>query len=83
MPNHDDVEKLMKRCQRGCGGRNAIEDAHDILAECYGSLGALDAEVRRLRYALVDIAQLGNYYAQTPESVCIARKALGCKKMPY
>ncbi len=73
----------MKRCQIGCGGRHAIDDAHDILAECYGALGALNAEVRRLRDALKDIAQPGSYYAQTPPSVCIAREALGCKNMPY
>lgn len=83
VPDNDEVEKLMKRCQRGCGGRNAIDDAHDILADCYGTLGALDSEVRRLRNALKDIAQLGSHYAQTPPSIYIARKALGCKKMPY
>ena len=43
----------------------------------------LDKEIRRLRDALKEIAQLGSYYAQTPQSVCIARKALGCKKMPF
>ena len=83
MPDHDEVEKLMKRCQIGCGGRNALADPHDILADCYGTLGALDAEVRRLRDALKEIAQLGSYYAQTPPSVCMAREAIGCKKMPY
>lgn len=38
------AERLMKRCQVGCGGRNALNDAHDILAECYGTIGALVAE---------------------------------------
>ena len=83
MVTHDEAEKLMKRCQIGCAGRNALEEAHSIMAECYGTIGVLDSEVRRLRNALKEIAQLGSYYAQTPISVCIARKALGCRKMPY
>jgi len=78
-----EVAKLMKKCQIGCGGRNALEDAHDILAECYGTLGAMDAEIRRLRGSLKEIAQLGSYYSQTPQSNCTARKALGCRKMPF
>jgi hypothetical protein len=36
-----DVRALMKRCQIGCGGRNALDDAHSIMAECYGMLGRL------------------------------------------
>ncbi len=31
----------MKRCQAGCGGARALDDAHALLAECYGTLGAL------------------------------------------
>lgn len=38
------VEKLMKRCQIGVGGRNALDEAHSIMAECYGTLGALVQE---------------------------------------
>lgn len=38
------VERLMKRCQIGVGGRNALDDAHAIMAECYGALGALVRE---------------------------------------
>ena len=38
------VESLMKRCQIGVGGRNALDTAHDIMAECYGTLGALVQE---------------------------------------
>ena len=48
MPTTDDVERLMRRCQVGAGGRNALNDAHDILAECYGTLGALVQERDRL-----------------------------------
>lgn len=44
-----DVSNLMKRCQRGVGGRNALDEAHGIMAECYGTLGLLQAEVERLR----------------------------------
>lgn len=40
-PTRDEVERLMKRCQIGVGGRNALEDAHSIMAECYGTLGLL------------------------------------------
>lgn len=44
-----DVAELMKRCQRGVGGRNALDEAHDIMAECYGTLGRLEAERDTLR----------------------------------
>ena len=39
-----EVEALMKRCQIGVGGRYALDTAHDILAECYRTLGALVEE---------------------------------------
>ena len=81
--NKEEAEKLMKKCQIGVGGHNVYQDCHDLLAECYGAIGALDCEIRRLRDALKKIAQLGSYYAQTPQTICIAREALGCKKMPY
>ena len=42
------IDKLMKRCQIGCGGRNALDDCHDILAECYGTLGAMGIKYDRL-----------------------------------
>lgn len=40
-PRRDEVERLMKRCQIGVGGRAALENAHSIMAECYGTLGLL------------------------------------------
>jgi hypothetical protein len=40
----EDAERLMKRCQIGVGGKNALDTAHDIMAECYGTLGALVQE---------------------------------------
>ena len=38
------AERLMKRCQIGVGGRNALEDAHSIMADCYGTIGSLVSE---------------------------------------
>lgn len=43
------VERLMKRCQIGTSGRNALDTAHDILAECYSVLGSLVQERDMLR----------------------------------
>lgn len=34
-------EQLMKKCQIGCGGKNALDDAHSLLAECYGTIGKM------------------------------------------
>lgn len=47
--NMSDVSNLMKRCQRGVGGRNALDEAHRIMAECYGTLGRLQEEIERQR----------------------------------
>ena len=44
-----DAERLMKRCQIGVGGARALDVAHDILAECYGTIGALVQERDRMR----------------------------------
>jgi hypothetical protein len=49
LPTQAEVERLMKRCQVGCGGPRALCDAHDVMSDCYGTLGALQAEVDRLR----------------------------------
>lgn len=48
-PTRRDVDALMRRCQIGVGGRHALDDAHSIMAECYGTLGALMLEVESLR----------------------------------
>lgn len=45
----DQIERLMKRCQVGVGGRHALDNAHSIMAECYGTLGAMMLEIERLR----------------------------------
>jgi hypothetical protein len=56
-----DVPALMKRCQIGVPrGPNAYDDLHSILAECYGTLGALDTENARLREALHKLVDAAN-----------------------
>lgn len=55
-----DVERLMKRCQIGVGGRNALEDAHSIMADCYGTLGALQHELDHLRVLAINALPAGS-----------------------
>ncbi|HEK1684056.1 TPA: hypothetical protein SMR42_000361 [Pseudomonas putida] len=44
------VQILMQACQRGVNGKGAaIEQANNLLAECYGMLGKLAAENEALR----------------------------------
>lgn len=45
----EEAERLMKRCQRGVGGRGALDEAHSIMADCYGTIGALVRERDMLR----------------------------------
>jgi hypothetical protein len=52
VPMRAAVDALMKRCQIGVGGRHALDNAHDIMAECYGTLGALMLTVERYAAAL-------------------------------
>jgi len=47
-PTRREVDALMKRCQIGVGGRNALDNAHSIMADCYGTLGALMLRVEEL-----------------------------------
>ncbi|MBX3634037.1 MAG: hypothetical protein KF683_01340 [Rubrivivax sp.] len=51
-PKRADVDRLMKRCQIGVGGRHALDEAHSIMADCYGTLGALMLTVERYAAAL-------------------------------
>ena len=44
------IDTLMKRCQTGCGGPGALNNANDLLAECYGALGALRDDAERYRW---------------------------------
>jgi len=38
------VERLMKKCQIGIHCRASLDDANDLLAECYGTIGRLHEE---------------------------------------
>ena len=40
-----EIESVMKRCQRGTTSYN---DANDLHADCYGTIGALWARVKEL-----------------------------------
>lgn len=80
-PKRADVSRLMKRCQIGVGGRHALDDAHDIMAECYGTLGRQQIEIERLRMALHEIAEewagaeCGEpVYAQEAYAIGLARR---------
>ncbi|MBI6948557.1 hypothetical protein [Pseudomonas koreensis] len=48
-----DYEDLQKRCQRGATNLN---DANNLLAECYGMLGKLGAENEVLRKDAADVS---------------------------
>ncbi len=54
-PTRAQVAALMKRCQAGVGGRRALDDAHDIMAECYGTLGRQQIELERLRARVLEL----------------------------
>lgn len=45
----ESAKKLMTRCKTGCRGDHALDDAHDMLAECYTVIGALILERDELR----------------------------------
>ena len=47
-PTRKEIDALMKRCQIGVGGKHALDNAHNIMAECYGTLGALMLRVEEL-----------------------------------
>ena len=75
----ESVDRLMKRCQIGCGGRQALDDAHDILAECYGTLGALvqDRDALRARIDGASIVIYGRDCACASESGGIHEPLIG------
>ena len=68
MPDAGEIAALMKRCQVGCGGRGALDNAHSILADCYGTIGFLDSEVKRLKQLMNDMAK---YYWFLRNGHCI------------
>lgn len=57
MTDHE-ISRLMKRCQVGFGGRDALEQAHDCLADCYGALGRLAAQRETLCRTLIRMVAL-------------------------
>ena len=69
-----DVERLMKQCQIGVGGKDALNKAHNIMADCYGTLGALarerdqlQAELAKYRDAPVVAWKIAFKAANTPD----------------
>jgi hypothetical protein len=41
-----EIEQLMKKCQRGVGNYpNALDDANNLLSECYGLLGKCNLRI--------------------------------------
>ncbi len=50
-----EVETLMRKLQRGVGGKHALDDAHDYMAESYGTLGSLLQERDELRKVVTDL----------------------------
>ena len=50
------IEALMKRCQIGVGPRQ-MNEAHDIMSDCYGTLGAMMSEIEALRSEIRGCAQ--------------------------
>ena len=60
----DEIDRLMKRCQRGFGGFRAIDQAHDCAHECYGALGRLQIERQHLALAVQLLAEI--YWSRHP-----------------
>ena len=50
MGDYSKLQALMNQCQRGVpGSGRSIEAANNLLADCYGSIGAMLAEIDRLK----------------------------------
>lgn len=48
-------DQIMKLCQRGFGNYNgALDDANNLLAECYGTIGRLVGALEYVREVLND-----------------------------
>lgn len=69
VPKRAEVDALMKRCQVGVGGWHALDNAHSIMADCYGTLGALAAELEAMhdmrRELQAEIARLQDRCARS------------------
>ena len=82
-PTRATVDALMKRCQIGVGGRNALDNAHSIMAECYGTLGRQQIEIERLREAILRLDALlrdGKVHGATmADSVALSHAAINAR----
>lgn len=44
-----ETNELMRQCQRGFGNyKGALDDANNLLAECYGHIGMLHSQLERI-----------------------------------
>lgn len=64
-----DYNELQKRCQRGATNLN---DANNLLAECYGMLGKLGAEIEALRKRIEDLSPFKGAPLHGPDTECLA-----------
>lgn len=60
-----DAERLMKKCQIGC--RN-YSDANNLLADCYGTIGALVHERDALAAKIQQLQEVVTYDAERKET---------------
>lgn len=75
-PTRAEVAALMKRCQIGVGGRHALDNAHSIMSDCYGTLGAMGAEIERLHDLRRELqTQIAKLQEQCARSGVEARRA--------
>ncbi len=53
-----DIDRLMKRCQNGVGGRPSVvyAQANELAAECYGTIGRLRANGKAYRSRMEALA---------------------------
>ena len=65
-------EQLMKACQIGC---NNLNDANNLLAECYGRIGKLASENERLRGWIDDSGRRNHECVRD----VIGRVCVGCE----
>jgi len=53
------AKEVMKKCQIGFGNYpNALQDANNLLAECYGTIGKLSAEIAELKAAAQNLVKV-------------------------
>lgn len=46
-------EEIMKKCQTGFGNyQGALDDANNLLAECYGHIGKLESRLNEVLFFL-------------------------------